>query len=111
MAKLTELSWDQVASRKRKAEAFTRNVLEDDERADEIADEDLTSYAERRGFTIRNPLRKTGATTMAQLTRADLQKRIDDLEEENSLLNEELDAISELVAVEGDEEEEEDDEE
>ena len=51
-----ELTREQVQSRKDKAVRFTENVLDDPDRADEIADESLEDYAERRGFTLTNPV-------------------------------------------------------
>ena len=45
----------QVEASKAKAERFVRDVLEDGERADEIADESVESYAERRRFQMVNP--------------------------------------------------------
>ena len=44
------LTREQIQSRKDKAVRFTRDVLDDPERAEEIAEESLESYAERRGF-------------------------------------------------------------
>jgi hypothetical protein len=43
-----ELTRDQLQARKDKAVRFTRDVLGDPDRAEEIADESLDDYAERR---------------------------------------------------------------
>jgi hypothetical protein len=63
------LTFDQAAERKRKAEAFVRDVLGDEDRADEIADEDVLDYADRRQFTIQNPSSGKGNKTMADTPR------------------------------------------
>jgi CCR4-NOT transcriptional regulation complex NOT5 subunit len=47
------LTPDQVESRKERAVRFTRDVLDDPDRADEIEDETLEDYAERHGFQER----------------------------------------------------------
>ena len=52
------LTPDQVESRKEKAVRFVRDVLGDSDRADEIAAEDIESYAERRRFEIVNSGRR-----------------------------------------------------
>jgi hypothetical protein len=52
---MKKLTSDQVESRKEKAVRFTRDVLGDSERADEIEDEDIESYATRKHFEISNP--------------------------------------------------------
>ena len=42
-------TYEQAESRKDKAERFTRDVLEDDARADELAEMSVEDYAEERG--------------------------------------------------------------
>jgi hypothetical protein len=49
------LSRDQVQSRKDKAVRFVHDVLHDPDRADEIEEESLEDYAERRKITLTNP--------------------------------------------------------
>jgi hypothetical protein len=67
----------QLKDRKRKAVAFTRTVLQDPEKAEQIANEDLYEWARRRKYTIINPATK-GVTIMANTpTKADLQDAID----------------------------------
>ena len=96
------LTRKEVESRKAKAARFTRDVLGDDDRASEIEDESLESYAERRHYQIQNP---RGVKHMAIPTRRELVERIKELEEENEDMQERLDGIADLVG----EEEEEDD--
>ena len=88
---------------------FTRNVLDDDDRADEIEDESLEDYAERRHITITNP---KGVMRMATPTRRELLERIEELENENADLESRLDEIAGIVGEEDDDEgsEEEEDE-
>ncbi len=89
-----QLTREQVAGRKEKAERFVRNVLGDDERADEIADEDVQDYAARRHFEIVNPAKRRNAE---MANKKELEDRIAELEDENADLNDRLDSIAELV--------------
>lgn len=98
-----ELTLDQVQRRKEKAERFVRNVLGDDNRAAEIAAEDPEEYAERRGFIITNP-RSNQMPTVKEL-----QDRIADLEQENQDLNDQLDAIADIVGGDDDDDDDGDD--
>jgi hypothetical protein len=95
------LTREQAQARKDKAVRFVRNVLDDPDRADEIEDEDLEDYAQRRKFRLTNQGRHT---TMAgngdPRTKQELLDEIDDLQSQ-------LDAIYDIV-VPADEEEDED---
>jgi len=93
------LTRDQVEGRKEKAERFVRNVVGDDERADEIAAESPEDYAERRHFEIINPKR---SNTVAQPTNKELKDRIAELENENQALCDQLDAIADIVGSDDD---------
>gem|GEM_PF-1074812 len=94
------LTSKQLESRKEKAVRFVRDVLGDPDRADEIEDESLEDYAERRKIRIvRNPRGGRMAT------KEDLKERIQELEEENDELQDQLDKIADIAApVEEDEE-------
>ena len=94
------LTRDQVESRKGKAVRFVRDVLGDDDQADEIAGESLEDYAERRKIEIVNPRR---SNTMP--TNRELQERIRELEDENEELQDQLDAVADIVAGDDDDEE------
>ena len=96
------LTRDQLADRKEKAVRFTRDVLDDPDRADEIEDESLEDYAARRKIEIINPRRKT-----AMATTRELKRRIRELEEENEELQDQLEAIADIVMPADEEEEEE----
>jgi hypothetical protein len=98
-----KLSREQLEGRKRKAVEFVRRVLEDDDRADEIEDESLESYAERRKIQITNP-KKRG---IVMASKQQLQDRIDELEEQNEDLEDRLDQVLDIVAPEEEEAEEE----
>jgi hypothetical protein len=91
---------------KAKAVRFVRDVLDDEERAEEIEDESPESYAQRKRITISNPKRRASMTT-----KADLEERVKELEEENEELQDRLDQIASLSVadVEDDEELDEDD--
>jgi hypothetical protein len=47
------MTFEQVEAKKAKAANFARNVLEDDDLADSLEDEDVESYADRKGLKIR----------------------------------------------------------
>ena len=110
-------TYDHVLAMKAKAVRFVRDVLEDDDRADEIEDETPEEYAERKGIRIvENPsdgqLRFERSTTMP--TKEELEERVAELEEENATLNDKLDSILTIAGcepeLEDDDGEQEDDE-
>ena len=45
-------TYEQAEAKKQQAEKFTREVLEDDDRADELADMSVEDYAEERGVDL-----------------------------------------------------------
>ena len=96
------LTRKQLESRKAQAVRFTRDVLGDEERADEIEDESLDDYAERRHIQIQNP---KGVKRMAIQTRRELLERIEELEQENEELQGQLDEIRDIIGEEEEEEE------
>ncbi len=85
----------ELERRKAQAVRFTRDVLGDPDRADEIEDESLEDYAERRRVKLTNP---KGVHRMATPTRRQLLERIDNLETENEELQSQLDEIADIVA-------------
>ena len=98
---MKSLTREQLQSRKDKAVRFVRDVLDDPERADQIEDEDLEDYADRRHVELINPRR---AETMANgRTKEDLLNEIDDLRAENQDLQDQLDAIADIVSAEPEE--------
>ena len=98
------LTRDQLQSHKDKAVRFTRDVIGDPERADEIADESLADYAERRKITLTNPNVRSSNMAIGR-TKAELESQIEDLEAENQDLQDQLDAIADIVGGEDENEE------
>ena len=96
------LTRKQLESRKAQAVRFTRDVLDDADRAEEIEDESLEDYAERRHIQIQNP---KGVRRMAIQTRRELLERIEELEQENEELQGQLDEIRDIIGEEEEEEE------
>ena len=99
------LTRKQLEARKAQAVRFVRDVLDDDDKADDIEDESLEDYAEHRHIKITNP---KGATRMAAPTRQELLDRIEELETENEDLQSRLDEISDIIGNNDDEDEDDD---
>jgi hypothetical protein len=124
------LTRDQVQGRKEKAERFVRDVLGEDDRADEIADESLEEYADRRKIqladnprgghmTVRasNPRQKKPvvaavsssngtprATNALEIqTAAEQLSQLNELQKENERLQDQLDRIADVAAAPDDE--------
>jgi hypothetical protein len=93
--------------RKEKAVRFVRDVLDDPDRAEEIADESVEDYAERRKIQITNPSIRRNAIMATNKSKAELEAEIDDLKDENAELQDTLDAIADIVSP-ADEEEDDD---
>ena len=104
-----ELTRAQLESRKEKAVRFTRDVLDDPDRADEIADESLEDYAQRRKIQITNPSRRRNAIMARTKSKAELEAEIDDLKDENAELQDQLDTIADIVAPADDDGDDDDD--
>ena len=105
------LTRDQLQSRKEKAVRFTRDVLADPDRAEEIADESLEDYAERRKIELINPNRRRAVFMANTRTKAELEAEISDLRDENQELRDQLDAVADIVSPDdenGDDEADED---
>ena len=99
---MKHLTRDQLESRKEKADRFTRDVLGDPDRADEIADESLEDYAERRKIQITNPSKRKNAIMATTKSKAELEAENADLRDENQDLQDQLDAIADIVAPDDD---------
>ena len=116
---MKQLTHDQLQSRKEKAVRFVRDVLGDLDKAEEIAEENLEDYAQRRKIQLLNPFMRRNAIMATTKSKAELEAEIADLKDENEELQDQLDAIADIVApedeedednnVEADEEEEDDD--
>jgi hypothetical protein len=105
------LSRAQLESRKEKAVRFTRDVLGDPDRADEIADEGLEDYAQRRKIQITNPTRRKNAIMATTKSKAELEAENADLRDENEELRDQLDSIADIVSPTHEDDNDEDDEE
>jgi hypothetical protein len=66
------LTRDQLQSRKEQAVRFTRDVLGDPERADEIAEEGIEDYAQRRKIQIINSSKRKNAIMARTKSKAEL---------------------------------------
>jgi hypothetical protein len=94
-----QLTSDQVQSRKDRAVRFLEDVQDDPDRAAEVEDEDLESYAERRGFEIvDNPEVRTLKVANSSMNKDELLDYVDQLEAENADLQDQLDAIADIVS-------------
>jgi len=107
---MKQLTREQLQARKDQAVRFVRDFLGDPDRADEIQDEDLESYAERRKIQLINfGRRKKGMANGDGRTRKDLLDEIDDLRQENQDLQDQLDAVADIVAPPEEEDDEDSD--
>ena len=105
-----KLTRAKLASRKAQAVRFTRDVLGDPDRADEIDAKSLEDYAERRKVKLINSFkRRTAIMPRTTKTKADLEAEIADLQDENQDLQDQLDAIADIVAPADEDEDEDDD--
>jgi hypothetical protein len=100
---MKQLTRAQLEGRKEKAVRFTRDVLGDPERADEIEAESLEDYAERRKVKLINSFQENAIMPRTTKTKADLEAEISDLQEENQVLQDQLDAIADIVTPYDDE--------
>jgi hypothetical protein len=85
------LSEDQVADRQEKAVRFAREVLGNDELADELEELTVEEYAERKGFQLNNPNRK-GVRKMRNAN--SVSERRDELADRVDAIEKELDKIA-----------------
>jgi predicted RNase H-like nuclease (RuvC/YqgF family) len=111
--RVKRLTAKQVEGRKEKAARFTETMLDDSERAQEIRDESVEDYAERRKFEITNPTRRA---IMPRKTVEDyrdevrdLKEQISGLETDNEELQGQLDQIADIASPEEEEESEDED--
>jgi len=96
------LTQKQLQARKDQAVRFTRDALADPDRAQEIEEESLQDYAERRRITLKNP---KGVKINFMSTKRELLDEIEELKERNEELEEQLDQIAGIVAPEEEEDE------
>jgi len=111
----------EVAEKRFQAAIRAAETLRDDpDLAEEIEDEGVDEWAERKGYTIENPRKKGGKKPMATRIKiknsaalveenAALKEENDDLREENEELRSTLADIQLLSSVDEDDEDEDDD--
>jgi hypothetical protein len=127
------LTREQLDSRKEKAERFVRDVVGDPERADEIADESLEDYADRRKIQLAdnprgghmavlrvyNPRQKkpgvqtvttnNGPSRVANALKIQAESerlyQLNELQRENEILQDKFDKIADLASAPEDEKE------
>jgi hypothetical protein len=71
------LTRDQAETAKKRAAPFLRNVLQDEDRADEVESESLDDWAEETGRTITNPAKRKPTMAQNGVTKGDLQDTLD----------------------------------
>ncbi|MFN0112991.1 MAG: hypothetical protein ACKVZH_29375 [Blastocatellia bacterium] len=99
-----EMTLRQAETSRSRGIRFVRDVLEDDDRADELDDESLDDWADRKSVTIvENPktLKPKTKEKLYMLTKQQLEDRVAELEEREARI---LDALG----IELEEEDEED---
>jgi hypothetical protein len=111
------LTRDQAQSLKDKAVRFAENVLDDPDLADDIADDSLDDWGERKKITlIDNPVERSLKMANGNgdpRTKAELLDEIDRLQDQVDDLEDALDAIGDIASggplEEEDDQDEEDD--
>lgn len=105
----TRRTIQQIETAKDRAVRFLRNVLQDDERADQVDDESPEDYAERRGIqVIENPLPLSRASAVLDMLNiidtptharksANMSQRNPTKSELNDLVNEASEKVSNLL--------------
>jgi hypothetical protein len=95
------LTYDEAQARKDKGVQFLRDVVGDDDAADNLDDEDLDSYIERKRITlIDNPAKRSPKMANGNAdprTKSELLDEIDQLQQDNADLQDQLDAIADIV--------------
>jgi hypothetical protein len=97
MPKQKQATYEQVERKKDKAVQFPRDVVGDDDKADDFDDMSVGGYAEHKHIQITNPRRDTFMASGNGRTKQDLQDEIDDLTQENQDLQDQLGAITDIL--------------
>jgi prephenate dehydrogenase len=96
----------QVETAKCRAERFVRDVLDDDERADEIAAESAAGYAARKRLVLSNPTSRKGIN---MATKQELERELDEAYSRIDELETHIAQGADLLQDEDDDEDEDDD--
>ena len=93
-------TFEQTETAQARAVAFAENVLEDSDLADELESLTPEEYADRKGMVITNPLKRRipSVANGNGRTKQDLLDEIDELQQENADLQDQLDAVADIVA-------------
>lgn len=113
MAKMKTKTLDQVTAMQRKAVRFLRDVVGDEDKANEVESLSPEAYAERKRVHLgvaANPNSYPRRIAMTRKTRAELEDEVRDLKDYVGELEEKLDTIADLAGEEDEDEQEEDDE-
>ena len=73
--------------------------MDDPDKAADIESEDLDDWIERKGITLINPGKRSLEVANANMSKDELLDYIDELESENSDLQDALDSIADIVAL------------
>jgi hypothetical protein len=93
------LTRDQAEARKAAAVRFAENVLDDPDKADDIKSESLDDWVARKRITlVDNPGKRSLEMANANMSKDELLDYIDELESENSDLQDTLDSIQDLIS-------------
>jgi hypothetical protein len=114
---ISSVTLDQIEKRKQKGADFARNVLQNDDLANDLEDESAESYAERKHLKISNSGRRTMANGNNGMSKGDLRDMVDQIEQiASDAYQPETDretaiaALSDILnVIEGDGDEDEDD--
>jgi hypothetical protein len=94
------LTREQLAARQAQAVTFTRDVVGDDDLADELESLSLEEYGQRRGIEISNPDQKEGKSTMQKLvvnpgkSKAELLEELAEVRQTVDQLQQQLNALN-----------------
>ena len=97
------MTLQQAETAKQRAERFALNFLRNEDLADDIADESLEDWIQRKGITIKNPQKENKIMATRQPSKADLENKIAQLEEELSEHRDREQQLCEILGLEPDE--------
>jgi hypothetical protein len=92
-----------VEAKKDKAAQFLRDVVGDDNRAEDFDDMSLEDYAQKKTIQIVNAGRSSLMVSGNGRTKDELLDEIDELTQEHQHLQDQLDAIADVVSPPADE--------
>jgi hypothetical protein len=93
-----QLTYDQVAAKKDQAVRFLSDVVGDADKADDFDNMTVEQYADKKHIQIVNPRSNSVMANGNGRTKQDLLNEIDDLTQENQDLQDQLDAVADIVS-------------